>query len=329
QAAYICALTGRPAAADRWGDLAERWSDGSAIGDPATRLAMWLTTVQAVMCRRGVEQMRSDLEDAARHVPGAASAYDTEYPTRVLYSGVASLLLGDLETAETRFTDATELTDESRRAPLATVALAYRALLALGRGDGDAADTLVERALSVARRGHTEAHVTSGLVFVVAARLALHRRDERRARRHLAEAQRLRPLLSHAMPWYSVGVLLEMAEVAIGLADLGGARQFVKDADAVLRRRPDLGTLGKRTDELRGRLEAMESLGSEGATLTSAELRILPLLLTHLTVAEIADRLFLSRHTVKSQVWAMYRKLEVHTRSDAVARARELGMLDP
>jgi DNA-binding CsgD family transcriptional regulator len=56
--------------------------------------------------------------------------------------------------------------------------------------------------------------------------------------------------------------------------------------------------------------------------------RILPLLLTHLTLAGIADRLFLSRHTVKAQVWSIYRKLDVHTRADAVARARELNVLE-
>jgi hypothetical protein len=44
--------------------------------------------------------------------------------------------------------------------------------------------------------------------------------------------------------------------------------------------------------------------------------------------AGIADRLFLSRHTVKAQVWSMYRKLDAHTRADAVARARELGLLE-
>jgi LuxR family maltose regulon positive regulatory protein len=45
-------------------------------------------------------------------------------------------------------------------------------------------------------------------------------------------------------------------------------------------------------------------------------------------VAGIADRLFLSRHTVKSQLWSLYRKLGVHTRSEAVVRARELGLLE-
>jgi LuxR family transcriptional regulator, maltose regulon positive regulatory protein len=327
-AAYVCGLTGRPAAADRWADLAERWSGQLTAYDGAGTFAMWLISARAVMCRNGVERMRSDLADAVRHIPGAGSAEDTEYPMRLFLLGVASLLLGDLDTAEAWFVDAAELTDEGRRPPVFSVILAYHAHLALERGNWSEAARHVERAVSVTQRGHTGSHITSALVFALAARVALHRRDVALARTHLREAQRLRPLLSHATPWYSVSALLEMAEVSIGLGDTRGARQFIRDADALLRRRPDLGTLGKRTDELRGRLGAMEALGSDGATLTSAELRILPLLLTHLTVAGIADRLFLSRHTVKAQVWSMYRKLEVHTRSDAVARARELGLLD-
>jgi LuxR family maltose regulon positive regulatory protein len=327
-AAEICALTGRPAAADRWADRAERWAGRPSARDGAQAFAMWLTTVSALMCRHGVEQMRSDLDDANRHIPGAGSAVDTEYPMRLFLSGVANLLLGDAETAEVRLTDAAELIADTQRAPLLSVTLAYRGMIALDRGDRSAGEALVERALEVARRGHAESFITSLLVFSLAARVALHRREVARGRALLRQAQRQRPLLSHALPWYSVGVLIEMAEVSVGLGDTSGARQFIRDADAVLRRRPDLGTLGKRTEELWGRLGAMESLGSEGATLTSAELRILPLLLTHLTVAGIADRLFLSRHTVKSQVWSMYRKLEVHTRSDAVARAQELGLLE-
>jgi LuxR family maltose regulon positive regulatory protein len=327
-AAYLCALTGRPAAADRWADLAERWAGRPSARDSAQGFAMWLTTLSALMCRHGVGRMRSDLDDAARHIPGSGSAVDTEYPMRLFLGGVANLLLGDAQTAEVRLTDAAELIDDTKRAPLFSTTLAYPGLIALAKGDQRGAEALAERALKVVRRGHAESFVTSVLVFSLAARVALNRQDFARARAHLRAAQRQRPLLSHALPWASVGALLEMAEVSIGLGDTSGARRYVRDADAVLRRRPDLGTLGKRTEELRGRLGAMEALGSEGATLTSAELRILPLLLTHLTVAGIADRLFLSRHTVKSQVWSMYRKLEVHTRSDAVARARELGLLE-
>jgi LuxR family maltose regulon positive regulatory protein len=325
---YLCALTGRPAAADRWADLADRWPNRLSTGDGAAPFAMWLTSARAVACRHGVARMRCDLEDGAERIAGAGSAADTEYPMRLFLSGIANLLLGDAQTAEARLIDSMELTDEARRAPLLSVVLAYRSLIALDHGHWSEGQALVERALAVARRGHAESHITSALVFALAARLALHRRDVPLAHAQLREAERLRPLLSHAIPWYAVGTLLEMAEVSIGLRDPSGARQFVRDAEAVLRRRPDLGTLGKRTDELRGRLETLPDTGSGSSTLTSAELRILPLLLTHLTLAGIADRLFLSRHTVKSQVWSMYRKLEVHTRSDAVARARELGLLE-
>ena len=119
-----------------------------------------------------------------------------------------------------------------------------------------------------------------------------------------------------------------MAEASIGLGDPSGARVFVRDAEGVLRRRPGLGVLGRRTDEMRARLGTLHAAGAETTTLTSAELRVLPLLLTHLTLSDIADRLFLSRHTVKSQVWSMYQKLDVHTRGGAVVRARELGLLE-
>ena len=335
QAALVCALRGRPAAADRWGDLAERLShqlsglSSQLTADEGARLfAMWLSSSRALLCRSGVERMRWDVEEGAQGVPGAGSTADTEYPMRLFLSGVANLLLGDADTAEARFTDATELLDAAQRAPLFSATLAYRALIALDRGDWSDGAALAEQALAAARRGHAESYITSTVVSAVGARVALHRRNLTLARAHLTEAQRLRPLLSHAMPWYAVGALLEMAEVSIGLGDPGGARQFLRDAEAVLRRRPDLGSLGKRTEELRGRLGALQAAGADSSTLTSAELRILPLLLTHLTLAGIADRLFLSRHTVKSQVWSMYRKLDVHTRGEAVFRARELGLLE-
>jgi LuxR family maltose regulon positive regulatory protein len=144
----------------------------------------------------------------------------------------------------------------------------------------------------------------------------------------LTEAQRLRPLLTHAIPWFAVGTLLQMAECSLVLGDAAGGRMFLHDAEAVLRRRPQLGVLRPQTDRLRVRLEAAPVTSPEASTLTSAELRVLPLLVTHLPLSAIADRLFLSRHTVKSQVWSMYRKLDVHTRSDLVARGRELGLLD-
>ena len=64
------------------------------------------------------------------------------------------------------------------------------------------------------------------------------------------------------------------------------------------------------------------------SSLTTAELRVLQLLPTHLSVAEIADRLYVSRNTVKSQTIAIYRKLGTSSRGGAVEIAAEAGLLD-
>jgi DNA-binding CsgD family transcriptional regulator len=69
-------------------------------------------------------------------------------------------------------------------------------------------------------------------------------------------------------------------------------------------------------------------LRSGTGSLTAAELRLLPMLSTHLTVAEIAAEMYLSRHTIKAQGRSIYRKLDASSRSQAVARARELGLLE-
>ena len=65
------------------------------------------------------------------------------------------------------------------------------------------------------------------------------------------------------------------------------------------------------------------------SALTPAELRLLPFLSTYLTFEEIAGRLSLSRHTIKSQAIAVYAKLQATSRSQAVERAIELGLIEP
>lgn len=67
--------------------------------------------------------------------------------------------------------------------------------------------------------------------------------------------------------------------------------------------------------------------GFGAAALTAAELRVLRLLPTHLSFAEIGAELFLSRNTVKTQAISVYRKLDVDSRSRAVAAARACGLL--
>ena len=67
---------------------------------------------------------------------------------------------------------------------------------------------------------------------------------------------------------------------------------------------------------------------NDGPAMSVAEGRVFQYLPTHLSLAEIADKLYLSRHTVKSHVVAIYRKLDVASRSEAVKAGRDAGWLD-
>jgi LuxR family maltose regulon positive regulatory protein len=104
------------------------------------------------------------------------------------------------------------------------------------------------------------------------------------------------------------------------------ARTVLGETDQLRVRRPDLGLLGPQADQLHAQLHTVgDLLGA--ASLTAAELRLLPLLSTHHPLDEIGEHLHLSRHTVKSQTRAIYRKLGVSSRSQAIQQSHALGLL--
>jgi two-component system response regulator DesR len=61
--------------------------------------------------------------------------------------------------------------------------------------------------------------------------------------------------------------------------------------------------------------------------LTDREREVLDLIAGGATNREIAERLFLSPHTVKEHTSAVYRKLQARNRADAVQRAQRIGLL--
>jgi LuxR family maltose regulon positive regulatory protein len=99
-------------------------------------------------------------------------------------------------------------------------------------------------------------------------------------------------------------------------------------AHDILQQRPDLGVLPRRAAELRSKLATIKAGAVGPSALTAAELRVLPLLPTHLQHSEIAAELFLSPLTIKTHIKSIYRKLGASSRGQAVARARELGLLE-
>jgi LuxR family maltose regulon positive regulatory protein len=322
QGAVLQLLVGQPARAERWADAAERGSAAGALQDRGT-VETLLTLLRGVMCRSGVERMRADAEFARERL-GPDSQWR---PGALLLEGAAYLLAGQADRADPILTEAVEVASNVAALPAASAALAERCILALERNEWPRAEALAEQALALVRARQLDNYIDIALVCAVAARTALHRRDVQRAHEHLARAARLRPLLTYAIPWVAVQTLLEMVHAHLALNDAAGARALLREANDILRRRPDLGTLPEQAAQLHSDASAIAGGIAGASSLTKAELRLLPLLPTQLTYREIGERLYVSHHTVKKQAISIHHKLGVSSRSQAVERARQLNLL--
>jgi LuxR family transcriptional regulator, maltose regulon positive regulatory protein len=321
QGAWLHALAGQPADAERWADAAEHSSFAGTLPDGSTTES-WVALMRALLCRDGVERMRVDAQ-------AAVAGLDPGSPwraTAILLEGIGYLLDGQADRADPILAHAAEVAADARATPAASAALAERSIVAMERDEWDRAETLAEQALGVMRAGRLDNYVMSPLIYAVAARTAVHRGDVARAREQLALAAPLRPLLTYAMPHRAVQTLLELGRAHLALDDGAGVRAVLWQARDILRRRPDLGILPKQAEELRSRADTSHDKPAGVSSLTTAELRLLPLLPTHLTFAEIGQQLYVSRHTVKTQAISVYRKLGVSSRSQAVQRLQQLGL---
>ena len=324
-ASLFAALTGRPVDAERWADAVDRWQYGDPArpGDPTAEA--WAALLRAILCRRGAEQMRADADEAVRRF--AAGSFVT--PAPALLQGIARILCGDLDGGDLSLEDAVSLGEEAGAPEDLALALCERSLVAMARNQWDRAEILAERARAALRRARIEESYATPLICALRARAAMHRADVPAARRELVSAQHQRPLLTYALPYFAVQARIELARVHLALADLPGARTLMREVDDLLRRRPGLGTLAADAGALRAQLSRERGSSVPGASaLTAAELRLLPLLSTHLSFPEIAGEMFLSRYTVKSQAMSIYHKLGASSRNQAVARSRELGLLE-
>ncbi len=320
-ASILAAQMGRPEDCERWADVVDRWEyqNGTWPDDPITKA--WVAVLRAVMCRRGVEQMRADADQAARRFALSGSVP----PAVGLCQGLALVLSGDPAGGDASFEEAIRTGEEFGAPDVLADLWCERSLLAITRGEWDQAGAFADQARAVVRQAGME----ELLVCAVHARVAWHRGDAVATRRELVSAQRLRPLFTFAYPHLAVQARIELVRVHLALADVAGARTLMREIDAIQRRRPDLGALVGEARALRIPLSAEHTPDAPGASsLTTAELRVLPMLATHLSFPEIGAEMFLSPHTVKSQAISIYRKLGASSRHQAVIRSRQLGLLE-
>jgi LuxR family transcriptional regulator, maltose regulon positive regulatory protein len=322
------------AAGDR--DRAEHWvaaasrglapdgvAAGSAAGAASTERAV-ADLLRAVAARDGLARMG---EDAAALGPRLVG--ETPWlAVRGLLEGTARYLTGDREAARAPLEDGAR--HGAVAAPLVQVlCLAQLGVLALEEDDAETAEVCISRARRQVERVGLSDCPLAALVFAASALGRAQRGRVDEAHLDMREGARLLSELADFTPWYEVETRLLLARAALRLSDIVGARTLLAEASRLARRTPDAVVLTAWLEEAWAQADSFASAAILGPTsLTTAELRVLRLLPTHLSFREIAGRLHVSANTIKTQAHAVYRKLDASSRTEAVASARRLGLVD-
>jgi LuxR family transcriptional regulator, maltose regulon positive regulatory protein len=324
QRCWECVLTGDTIEAPRWAAIVDAASFDGPPGDGSASYDSARAILRGGMCAAGPEAMIADAAFALAQEP----AWSPWRDTALWLLAQAHLLAGHLEEARATFAEASAIAAEKGNFDTIPSAESQLAWLDMDGGNWAEAARHVEHALATVEEQRMDDYVFSIPAFAAAARLSLHHGDRKEADRQLARAMRSRPAATYLVPYLAVRVRAQLAKVYLAVADEATARQLLREIDDVLVHRPALGALTAEVHELRRVLADSAGSGEVGPLpLTPAELRLLPYLQTHLTADMIAKRLFISVHTVKTEIKSIYRKLGVSSRDDAVQKATSIGLL--
>jgi LuxR family maltose regulon positive regulatory protein len=310
-------------AAERWARAASAALDGRGGEPEAAALRAGVGLIEAAATLGGVTEMGSRAA-TARELLDEASCL----------RALACLLQGVSRQLQRDDAAAREALEEARRAAgrlplLEAQALTQLALLDIECAEWEQAGDRLARARATLAADALERHPTVAMTHAASALVLSRAGFADEAKRELAAAARLLEQLGRYMPWYEAQTRVLMARACVRLADVTRARALLSQASRWARRMPHVERLTAAMDEAWGEVDEVGAAALSGpGSLTMAELRVLRFLPTHLSFREIGERLHVSGNTVKSQAHAVYSKLGAASRTEAVAHAKELGLID-
>ncbi len=249
-------------------------------------------------------------------------------PLCCMLHGLALHLLGRREAARRRLSQATA--ECARAMPLLqAISLTQLALVEIEERDWEQAQERLRGADRCLVEHRLDGRPVAALAHAASALVRSRQGLADDAKRELICATRLIRLRGEPLPWLDVQARILAARASARLADVAGARALLAQASRCARRIEAAPRLLEWLDEAWGEVDecSVQALSGPGA-LTMAELRVLRFLPTHLSFREIGARLNVSSNTVKSQVHSIYAKLDAASRTEAVAHASALGLVD-
>jgi LuxR family maltose regulon positive regulatory protein len=270
------------------------------------------------------------------HVEASARAFihgkpvDDPWQTLAHYLlGVALFLRDESEPAQLALHETSRIADALDLPLMSAHALAALADIGLSEGRDHQALTWIRQVRELAARHDLDAITTAAPVFITSAVGYLHEGRFADARSEAARALRLTALLRTVAPWHAVQGRLALAHLNVALGDPERARVLLDEAGDLRGPSSSSPRLDRMHAEIGEQVSTVSTSLVGVSSLTTAEVRVLQYLPTHLTFPQIADELFVSRNTIKTQALSAYRKLGVHTRSEAIDHARRAGLLPP
>jgi LuxR family transcriptional regulator, maltose regulon positive regulatory protein len=329
QLALICAfLTGVSGGTEiefwRWLELAEQGlaDDHSTI----TGTASLRGGVQMLRSAFGYRNIRTATAEALRT---ARLEAETDGVFRVVALANLAFLLylsGDPARARLALSEAIRDPLAQRRPYGYLFALSTSALISLDEGDGDRGERTAAQALSYAEAAGLSENQVAGLLHVAIGRALSAAGRLGSARTRLEHGLTL--LRGGVMPARYIYALLYAAPAVQAAGDLSGALALLEEAETLLAGFQDAGILLPLLHDVERRISLARRRRHEpdATALTGAELAVLRALRSPKSQRAIAQDLSISINTIKTHTAAIYRKLAVTSRDDAIARATELGL---
>jgi ATP/maltotriose-dependent transcriptional regulator MalT len=311
-------------AAEPWIGAAERAVEAAATAAPPSSPAE--TAVLRAVHAFKAGDVRAAGEAARRAHVVAPPDQSFSLTVAECVRGFTEHWAGHAESAAGALEEARRLARADANLLAEAYAIGYLAVLAIEGGRLDEAEQLADAALGVSDEPGFAGHFVLHAAHLARAAVRAARGDPAGA---LAAAGRAVTLANAGAGRVEIaGARLELARARLAAGQRPKARDELAAAQAVLAACVDPGVAAARAADLEDRLAPGRSPSARaGEALTEREQDVLRLLAGPLSRREIAAALYVSPDTVKTHVRGVYRKLSASTRSEAVARARALGLL--